>query len=71
MHGTARAFMKVQALRGDPLARLIAGHAGLTSHPYPLMDEIRAGGPLVRAPFTWVSVDHGVCREVLRENASA
>ena len=66
MHGAARAFMKVQALRGDPLARLIASH-GRATDPYPLLEEIRAGGPLVRAPFTWVSVDYGVCREVLRD----
>jgi cytochrome P450 len=67
MHGAARALMKVRALRGDPLARLIASH-GRATDPYPLMEEIRAGGRLVRAPFTWVSVDYGVCREVLRDN---
>jgi len=66
MHGTVRVFMRVQALRGDPLARLIAGH-GQEIDPYPLLEEIRAGGPLVRTPFTWVSVDHGLCREVLRD----
>jgi cytochrome P450 len=66
MHGVARAFMKVQALRGDPLARLIASH-GRATNPYPLLEEIRARGPLVRTPFTWVSVGHGVCREVLRD----
>ncbi|OBG18685.1 cytochrome P450 [Mycobacterium sp. 852002-51057_SCH5723018] len=66
MHGVARAFMKVQARRGDPLARLIAGH-GRGIDPYPLMEQIRAGRPLVRAPFTWVSVDHDLCREVLRD----
>jgi cytochrome P450 len=66
MHGVARAFMKVQAWRGDPLARLIASH-GRATDPYPLMEEIRARGPLVRTPFTWVSVGHGVCREVLRD----
>jgi cytochrome P450 len=66
MHGTVRVFMKVQALRGDPLARLIAGH-GRDIDPYPLLEEIRARGPLVRTPFTWVSVDHGLCREVLRD----
>lgn len=66
MHGVVRAFMKVQGRRGDPLARLIAGH-GRGIDPYPLMEEIRAGGPLVRTPFTWVSVDHGICREVLRD----
>ena len=66
MHGVARAFMKVRALRGDPLARLIASH-GRATDPYPLMEQIRAHGPLVHAPFTWVSVDHAVCREVLRD----
>ena len=66
MHGAVRAFMKVQGLRGDPLARLIASH-GRGIDPYPLMEEIRVRGPLVRTPFTWVSVDHGLCREVLRD----
>jgi cytochrome P450 len=67
MHGAVRTFMKVQGLRGDPLARLIASH-GRGIDPYPLMEEIRARGPLVRAPFTWVSVDYALCREVLRDN---
>ena len=66
MHGVARAFMKVQARRGDPLARLITSH-GRATDPYPLMEEIRARGPLVRIPFTWVSVDHDLCREVMRD----
>lgn len=66
MHGVARTFMKVQALRGEPLGRLIASH-GRATDPYPLMEEIRARGPLVRAPFTWISVDYRVCREVLRD----
>jgi len=66
MHGVVRTFMKGRALRGDPLARLIASH-GRATDPYPLMEEIRARGPLVRTPFTWISVDHGVCREVLRD----
>src|SRR5947209_4116711 len=66
MHGVPRAFMKVRALGGDPLARLIASH-GRASDPYPLMEQIRARGALVRTPFTWISVDHGVCRDVLRD----
>ena len=66
MHGVPRAFMKIQAKRGDPLARLIASH-GRDDALYPLMEEIRARGPLVRTPFIWVSVDHGVCREILRD----
>jgi cytochrome P450 len=65
MHGVPRAFLKVQAKRGDPLARLLAGH-GRGEGVYPLMEEIRAHGPLLRTSFTWVSVDHGLSREILR-----
>lgn len=68
MHGVPRAFMKIQAKRGDPLARLLAGH-GRDDGVYPLMEEIRTHGPLLRTPFTWVSVDHGLCREILRDKS--
>ncbi|SOJ54310.1 Putative cytochrome P450 140 [Mycobacterium simulans] len=69
MHGAPRAFMQVRARRGDPLARLIVGQGrdDFCRDPYPLMEEIRARGSLVRTPFTWVSVDHAICREVLRD----
>jgi cytochrome P450 len=61
-----RAFFAVQARRGDPLARLLANqHDG--DDRYPLMEKIRAKGPLVRAPFVWVSVDHQICRDILRD----
>jgi cytochrome P450 len=66
MHGVPRAFLAVQARRGDPLARLMANH-GSGDDPYPLMEEIRAHGPLVRKRFVWASVDHGVCRDILRD----
>lgn len=66
MHGVPRAYMAVRARRGDPLARLIANH-GRNQDPYPMMEEIRSGGPLVHTRFTWVSVDHGLCRDILRD----
>ncbi|PXX06002.1 cytochrome P450 [Mycolicibacterium moriokaense] len=66
MHGVPRAFFAVRARRGDPLAQLLGNH-GTGADPYPLMEAIRARGPLVRTPFVWVSVDHGVCREILRD----
>jgi cytochrome P450 len=66
LHGVPRAFMAVQARRGDPLARLIASH-GRGDDPYPLYEQIRAQGPLVRTPFVWASVDHRICREILRD----
>ena len=70
MHGVPRAFMAIRARQGDPLARLIANHGrgtGPSRDPYPLMEEIRNRGPLVRTPFTWVSVDHSVCRDIMRD----
>jgi cytochrome P450 len=66
MHGVPRAFLAVQAWRGDPLGRLLTNR-GRGDDRYPLMEEIRARGPIVRAPFVWVGVDHGVCREILRD----
>src|ERR1700733_14718838 len=66
MHGVPRAFFVVRSWRGDPLARLL-GNQARGDDRYPLMEEIRARGPLVRTPFVWVSVDHGVCREILRD----
>jgi cytochrome P450 len=66
MHGVPRAFFAIRARHGDPLARLLANH-DRGADRYSLMEEIRAHGPVVRTPFVWVSVDHGVCREVLRD----
>ena len=66
LHGFPRAFLGIQARLGDPMAALLANH-GRTADPYPLMEEIRQQGALVRKRYTWVSVDHGVCREILRD----
>ena len=66
MHGVPRAFFAVQSRRGDPLARLL-GNQARGDDRYPLMEEIRARGPVVRTPFVWASVDHAVCREILRD----
>jgi len=66
MHGVPRAYFAVQARRGDPLARLLrSGTAG--DDRYALMEEIRARGRVVRSPFVWASVDHAVCRQILRD----
>ena len=66
LNGVPRAFLAAQARRGDPMARVLANH-GRGADPYPLLEQIRAEGPLVRTRFTWVTVDHGLCREVLRD----
>jgi cytochrome P450 len=66
MHGIPRAVMKIRSHLDDPLATLLAGH-GRGIDPYPIYDDIRARGPLVRTKFAWVTADHAVCREVLRD----
>jgi cytochrome P450 len=64
IHGVPRAYFAVQSRRGNPLARLLRAPG---NDRYALMEEIRARGPLMRAPYVWASVDHAVCREVLRD----
>ena len=66
MHGVPRAYFAVQARRGNPLARLLRTKTSADDR-YALMEDIRAQGELMRAPFVWASVDHAVCREVLRD----
>ncbi|MGV0743614.1 cytochrome P450 [Mycolicibacterium sp. XJ870] len=66
LHAVPKSFMKVQGLRGNPMARLIVNH-GRGNDPYPLMEEVRSRGRLIRTPFVWVTADHAVCREILRD----
>lgn len=65
MHGVPRAYFAVQARRGDPLARLL--RSGTADDRYALMEQIRARGRVVRSPYVWASVDHAVCRQILRD----
>ncbi|MFJ1455432.1 cytochrome P450 [Nocardia sp. N2S4-5] len=67
IHGGPRAYLKVQARRGEPLARIMVDPR-TRANPYLLADRIRARGRLVRTPSTWVTADHGIVRHVLRSN---
>ncbi|MDH6195765.1 cytochrome P450 [Mycobacterium frederiksbergense] len=69
-HAVPKLFMGAQARRGNPLAQLIVSH-GRGVDPYPLMEAVRAQGPLVRSPFVWSTADHAVCREILRDKRFA
>jgi cytochrome P450 len=66
MHGVPRAYFAVQARRGDPLARLLRSDTSGDDRHW-LMEEIRARGPVMRTPFVWASVNHAVCRQILRD----
>lgn len=53
-------------LRRDPLCRLHLG-AG-ARNPYPLYDEVRGRGPLIRSVVgAWTSATYEVCEQVLRD----
>ncbi len=64
-HGLVRGMLARAAREGDPQARLIVDPA-VRDDPYPVQEEVRARGPLVRGRLTWVTADHEVCRDVLR-----
>lgn len=68
LHAIPRAFLAVQARRGEPLARLLAGPQRGGSDPYPLIEQIRARGRLTRTPVVSVTADHELCRTILRDD---
>lgn len=67
MHGVPRAFLTVQARRGEPLARLLVGPQR-GGDPYPLIEQIRADGRVKRTRFVSVTADYELCRIILRDN---
>jgi cytochrome P450 len=67
LHGAPRAFLMVQARRGEPLAQFLLGRAR-GGEMYRLTEQIRHEGRLVRKPFLRVSADHEICRTVLRDD---
>ncbi len=64
-HGLVRGLLARAAREGDPQARLIVDPA-VRDHPYPVQEEVRARGPLVRGRLALVTASHEVSKEVLR-----
>jgi len=64
-HGLVRGLLARAARDGDPQARLIVDPA-VRDDPYPVQEQVRARGPLVRGRLTWVTASHAVTKEVLR-----
>ncbi|MFL0181909.1 cytochrome P450 [Mycobacterium sp. SMC-15] len=67
LQGFPRAFLAVQARRGDPMARLLIGPVR-GGDPEALTEQIRARGRLTRTPFVSVTADHELCRAILRDD---
>ncbi|MEU1984873.1 cytochrome P450 [Nocardia sp. NPDC019395] len=66
-HGLIRAAKQVKLRRGDLFARLNGGPEGI-ENPYALIEEMRGAGGLHRSAPLWVTFDHDLCREILRDN---
>ncbi len=71
--GFVTGFLKERAsirygahLRRDPLCRLHLSEG--RRDPYPIYDEVRRRGPLIRSSAgVWTSASHAVCEQVLRD----
>ncbi|TCJ99841.1 cytochrome P450 [Nocardia alba] len=66
-HGVVVLFKKISLRRGNPFARLIGGAEGI-ENPYALIEEMRGDGGLIRALPVWITFDHDVARDILRDN---
>ncbi|MGF0317298.1 cytochrome P450 [Nocardia fluminea] len=66
-HGLVLLFRKILIRRGNAFARLIGGAEGI-ENPYALIEEMRGEGGLIRALPVWITFDHDMVREILRDN---
>ncbi|MBO0854198.1 MAG: cytochrome P450 [Nocardia sp.] len=67
VQGTPRLVLKTYARRGDTIARMMSD-TQVIDDPIPLLEHVRAQGPVARSPFGWATVDHELCRTILRDN---
>ncbi|MBF6447575.1 MULTISPECIES: cytochrome P450 [Nocardia] len=65
-HGVILLFKKVQLRRGDLFAQLIGSAEGI-ENPYALIEKMRGKGGLIRAHPVWITFDHDMAREILRD----
>lgn len=67
LQGVPRAALSVQARRAEPLARLLIGPER-GGEPHALIEQMRARGRVTRTRFVSATVDHALCRAILRDN---
>jgi cytochrome P450 len=67
LHGLGRQVTRRWAAQGDPQARLVADPA-VRDNPYPVYEEIRAGGDLSVSRIGLVTASHAVASSVLRSD---
>lgn len=66
-HGVIRAVLDAGIRRGDLFPRLIGSPEGIAD-PYPLIERLRGEGGIHRLAPAWVTLDHALCREILRDD---
>ncbi len=70
LHGGPRAVLPSRARAGDPLARILLGTGGWGAQ-YPAFEQIRSRGRAITSRIGIATVDHALCREVLRDRRFA
>jgi cytochrome P450 len=68
-HGIARAALGLAARRGEVQANIVM-NPEVRKNPYPAYEDLRRRGRLVQGRLGLLTVDHEVCRAVLRSDAS-
>jgi cytochrome P450 len=61
-------LLTTNARRGEQLAQLFCSPT-VMDDPYPVIESARARGRLVRTPVSWLTTEHDLCRNILRDSA--
>ena len=64
-HGIGKAYLKVGARRGDPIARLMAD-PDLNADPFSAYEHVRATCPVLKTKLMSGTVSHAAANQVLR-----
>ncbi|MBJ8346234.1 cytochrome P450 [Antrihabitans sp. YC2-6] len=68
LHAIPRFYLKAQARKGAPLSQVLMTEQGRVD-PRPFVEQIRGHGPLVHTSLAWISADHRICRDILRNTS--
>ncbi|MDT0202462.1 cytochrome P450 [Nocardioides sp. AE5] len=68
VHCLPRLFLGRMAKRGDLQARMILSTSRGDGALWPMMEEMRAAGPVFKSGIAYITTDHAVVREVLTSN---